>query len=198
MNERNFKKSTSSFKQFGAGFLLVAFSLQTFSLATAAQFVSNREMEKKATEMRLDEAFDSEVINQVAPSKIAPDLVEKTDEFLYGYRAEETQTVIIQLKSATPLDEMLSDPAIEADQQQMFAREVGNNKAKGKFLKSELAALNGRFKKSYNKVGLVSAELPLSKIMEFSQSENVELKNAHRSFAKAGFKNTDCCQTIFV
>lgn len=27
---------------------------------------------------------------------------------------------------------------------------------------------------------------------------NVEFKNAHRSFAKAGFKNTDSCQTIFV
>ena len=27
---------------------------------------------------------------------------------------------------------------------------------------------------------------------------NVEMKIAHRSFAKAGFKNTDCCQTIFV
>ena len=27
---------------------------------------------------------------------------------------------------------------------------------------------------------------------------NVESKYAHRSFVKAGFKNTDCCQTIFV
>lgn len=27
---------------------------------------------------------------------------------------------------------------------------------------------------------------------------NVEFKDAHRSFAKAGYKNTDCCQTIFV
>ncbi|CAN5448843.1 hypothetical protein BH10ACI1_BH10ACI1_03400 [soil metagenome] len=27
---------------------------------------------------------------------------------------------------------------------------------------------------------------------------NIEFKNAHRSFAKAGFKNTDACQTIFV
>lgn len=27
---------------------------------------------------------------------------------------------------------------------------------------------------------------------------NVDFKGAHRSFVKAGFKNTDCCQTIFV
>ncbi len=27
---------------------------------------------------------------------------------------------------------------------------------------------------------------------------NVEFKGAHRSFVKAGFRNTDCCQTIFV
>ena len=27
---------------------------------------------------------------------------------------------------------------------------------------------------------------------------NVEFKGAHRSFIKAGYKNTDCCQTIFV
>ena len=27
---------------------------------------------------------------------------------------------------------------------------------------------------------------------------NIEFKNAHRSFEKAGYKNTDCCTTIFV
>jgi GNAT superfamily N-acetyltransferase len=38
----------------------------------------------------------------------------------------------------------------------------------------------------------------LNRISHICLLSNVEFKNAHRSFLKAGFKNTDCCQTIFV
>jgi predicted GNAT family acetyltransferase len=38
----------------------------------------------------------------------------------------------------------------------------------------------------------------LNRVEHICLLSNVELKNAHRSFAKAGYKNTDCCQTIFV
>jgi GNAT superfamily N-acetyltransferase len=38
----------------------------------------------------------------------------------------------------------------------------------------------------------------LNRVEHICLLSNVEFKNAHRSFSKAGFKNTDCCQTIFV
>lgn len=43
----------------------------------------------------------------------------------------------------------------------------------------------------------LSLEL-LNRVQNICLLSNVEFKNAHRSFLKAGFKNTDCCQTIFV
>jgi len=38
----------------------------------------------------------------------------------------------------------------------------------------------------------------LNRIRHICLLSNVNFENAHRSFLKAGFKNTDCCQTIFV
>lgn len=38
----------------------------------------------------------------------------------------------------------------------------------------------------------------LERVQNVCLLSNVEFKAAHRSFEKAGFKNTDCCQTIFV
>jgi len=43
----------------------------------------------------------------------------------------------------------------------------------------------------------LSLEL-LNRVQNICLLSNVEFKNAHRSFLKAGYKNTDCCQTIFV
>lgn len=43
----------------------------------------------------------------------------------------------------------------------------------------------------------LSLEL-LNRVQNICLLSNVEFKHAHRSFLKAGFKNTDCCQTIFV
>ena len=38
----------------------------------------------------------------------------------------------------------------------------------------------------------------LSRVRHLCLLSNVEFKDAHRSFLKAGYKNTDCCQTVFV
>ena len=43
----------------------------------------------------------------------------------------------------------------------------------------------------------LSVEL-LSQKQHICMLTNVEFKNAHRSFEKAGYKNTDCCTTVFV
>jgi GNAT superfamily N-acetyltransferase len=46
-------------------------------------------------------------------------------------------------------------------------------------------------------LSMLSLEL-LNRVQNICLLSNVEFKNAHRSFLKAGYKNTDCCQTIFV
>ncbi|MGC2235864.1 MAG: GNAT family N-acetyltransferase [Pyrinomonadaceae bacterium] len=38
----------------------------------------------------------------------------------------------------------------------------------------------------------------LNRVQHICLLSNIEFENAHRSFLKAGYKNTDCCQTIFV
>ncbi len=96
MNKSNFKKSATRLKQFGTGFLLVAFSLQIFPSAASAQFTNDRRTGKKADERLFDEAIGGKVRN-----KIAPDLEEQTDRVFYNMRGDETQKVIIQLKSET-------------------------------------------------------------------------------------------------
>ncbi len=48
-----------------------------------------------------------------------------------------------------------------------------------------------------NCLSLLSLDL-LNRVEHICLLSNVDFKNAHKSFEKAGFRNTDCCQTIFV
>lgn len=137
-----------------------------------------------------DDTNDGQLTEQIAKSKLSPDLEEKTDENFYGLRGEETQKVLIQLKSDTPLNILQTNDLSESDQKQMFAREIVGNKVKSGILMGDLAATGGRVKKSYNNLGLVSAELPLSKIRELSENENVAYVTPDRPINASGHLNT--------
>ena len=69
MNKLNFNNLTNNLKQFGTGFLLVAFCLQIFSFTTTAQFAKDRN-EKKADVMLSDDAIDGRFVNQTAPRRL--------------------------------------------------------------------------------------------------------------------------------
>ena len=72
MNKLNFNKLTNNLKQFGAGFLLVAFCLQILSFTATAQFVKAPSADRKVNETLSDEVSAERLINQTAKHKIAP------------------------------------------------------------------------------------------------------------------------------
>ena len=190
MSENNFKNPATYLKQFGTGFLLAAFCLPTFSLTATAQFGKNRAADKSDTAIAADEKSDRKPTDQIARRTIAPDLEAQTDEVFYHLRGDATQKVIIQLKSETPLDQMPGDAPSEADQDRQMAQEVGKNKAQAGMLTNDLTRLRGRFKQSFDHLGLVSAELPLSKIRELAQSEEVEYISPDRETSASGHLET--------
>ena len=105
-------------------------------------------------------------------SKIAPDLEESANEAFHPKRPDAMQKVIIQLKSETNLNDMAGDLS-DTERTAVFAREVQASREKKGIIVTDLVQVGGRFKKAYNNVGLVSAELPLSKINELVKSDVV-------------------------
>ena len=173
-----------NFKQFFAAFALLAMSVQMFSFSIFAQSLKN-EMSQEVIKTNQDEQADL-----TPKSKIAPDLEEKSGELSNGLRADEPQKVIIQLKSETSLNEMLGNTVNEAERAKLFEREVQANKSKKGLLMSDLTEVGGTIQKSFNNLGLVSAELPLSKITELAQSENVAYISPDREASATGHVET--------
>lgn len=160
-----------SFRRTYTVFTLLAMSVQMFSFTIFGQSFKTDKFEE------MPKAKQN--IQDVQKSKIAPDLEKKTDELFYMGGEDQVQKVIIQLKSETPLNEMLDDTGSfgnaigKEERENMFAREVRANKSKTVVLKTDLAQIGGRMKKSFNRLGLVSAELPLSKIRELVSRDEI-------------------------
>lgn len=169
----------TNYRQLFATFALFTLCAQMLSISIFAQ-----SLEKNKTDLATN---DAPLIQQ---SKIAPDLEEKSNDLFYGLKSDETQKVIIQLKSETPLNEMFANSLKEADQKQLFAAEINNNKDKSRRLSVDLAKINGRLKKSYNNLGLVSAEISLSNIRELSENENVAYISPDSNITPTGHLET--------
>ena len=166
-------------KKYSAAFLFFALCLQMSAFGIQGQtFKSNT----KKPDVTLDEVKDA----VPSKNKIAPDLEEKTNDLSFGFRADEMQRVIIQLKSETPLNEMFGNNLSQADQTRMLKDEVRSNLQKSGILLSDLVRINGRVKKTFNNLGLMSAELPLSKVRELSQNENVAYISPDRPISSFG------------
>lgn len=187
MNELNSKTSNNNLKQIGTGFLLAAFCLQMFSFTATAQLVNDKNAAKQNDEMISEATIDERFVVHNAPYKIAPDLEEKTDEVFHNLRGDETQRVIIQLKSEASLNLITSDTISDADQKETFAGEAVKNKEKTETLINDLAQVGGKVKKSLNNLGLVSAELPLSKVRELVKSDTVAYVSPDRGVQSFGF-----------
>jgi hypothetical protein len=81
---------------------------------------------------------------------------------------------------------MFGNDLSKKEQEMLFAQEVSSNKQKAGILMTELNGMNGKLKKSYNNLGLVSAELPLSKVRELAESGNVEYISTDREVRSFG------------
>ena len=173
-----------SLKQYVASLLLVVMTLQMLSFVVAAQ---RRNSDSKSPEISITK---QEVQEDFSPkSKLAPDLEEKAGDVYQGMRSDETQRVIIQLKSETRLNEILGN-LNAADRDAAFVSEIRANKDKKGIIISDLARSGGRLKKAYYNLGLVSAELPLSKIRELSESENIAYISPDRDIEPTGHVET--------
>ena len=128
--------------------------------------------------------------DDVVKTKIAPDLEEKASDLRSGRRDDEMQKVIIQLKSETRLNEMFGNDLSEAEQKALFAREVRANRDTAGILVTDLASTGGHLNQSFNRVGLASAELPLSKIQELAENENVAFISPDRQTHATGHVET--------
>jgi len=164
---RNIMSNKLSFKQTLATLVLFAMSIQMGSFSVFGQSLKKDQGEDISVERPNAKAAE------VRGSKIAPDLEERTSELSSGMRGDETQKVIIQLKSETGLNDMMGNNLSKSDQKALFALEVQNNKDQTGILIAGLANAGGRMKKSFYNLGLVSAELPLSKIRKLA--ENLEV-----------------------
>src|SRR5688500_4224424 len=116
-------KCRYNLKQFFTALLFSAFCLPMFAFSLKAQSLKDANS---------DDASKEENRTTTVRSKISPDLEKESNDLMYGLRADETQAVIIQLKSETPLNEMFGNALDEAAQTQLLAREARNNKDKAR------------------------------------------------------------------
>lgn len=145
--------SATSSKRGWTGLLLFAFCLQMFSFSLNAQSLINGNEDKPKVK--------TVPTNSANNSKIAPDLQENVDELFFESRPDQTQKVIIKYKDQAD-SEVVNNGIILSDL-------ATQNK-----INTKLGVLGGRSKKSFSKMGMISAELPLSKIRQLSEDENIE------------------------
>lgn len=148
-------------RNFLSASVLLSFLLQILLVSASAQRLA-----KKA------EAATPEVSEM--KRKFSPELEENTNDFYFGRKSDEVKKVIIRLKSSTNLNEMFGNNLDENSRRQLFAQETSANKSRSLLVRDRLREANGTFKKSLNNLGLISAELPLSKIRELSENSDIE------------------------
>ena len=163
-----------------ASFVLTGFIFQLFGFTVSGQL-----MPKSRTLKDFNES-DTNVSQDFIQERIAPDLREQSDQLQYGFRSDENLKVIIQLKAETNLNELFGNDLPENDKKQLFAEEVSKNKINSDILQDNLKSAGGRLKKSFNNLGLVAAELPLSKIKELSEKDEVAYISPDRETTSFG------------
>ncbi|HYU98505.1 MAG TPA: S8 family serine peptidase, partial [Pyrinomonadaceae bacterium] len=114
-------------------------------------------------------------------SKLAADLERSVDVVTTGHGHDKMSSVIIQLKDKTPAGQnikgimvtdikrtMLGHPSVRADLQAKFER------------------LSGKLKNTFNTMGLISAEMPLSRIRDLQYDDDIAYVSPDRPIASYG------------
>src|SRR5438128_97642 len=120
-------------------------------------------------------------------SKIAPDLEQSLDEAFQTRHGNRKQRIIIQLRGAASVDQV--DEVSSTNQQmrdEMFAGEERANAMRAPVMRAKIESLQGRYERSLNRLGLISAVLPLSKIRELENDPEVAYISPDRPVASSG------------
>ena len=148
-----------------AAVLFFALLIQSFAFIAVAQNKAVRE------ETKNDDAAASEFMSGT-DSKVAPDLIESSDEVFHGRRTDKLEKVIIQIRSAQ-LSDVESGNFTPPMNSAMLADDAENNREKGGIIVSDVAEAGGTVQKAFNNVGLITASLPLSKIRQLAEKDEV-------------------------
>src|ERR1044072_1158553 len=144
----------------------VAIIGQPLALSPGAQSLKPFKGSVTAQEERKVQMDPVQAPAQTADSKLSPDMQEAVDGLNRTSSNDPMMRVIIQVQTSTNLNFLAGElPATQAGQ--MIAAEAKENKMKAAGLRTTLSTLRGSLKRTFNNVGLVSAELPLSKVKEF-------------------------------
>jgi len=145
---------------------------QTLAFSVSAQSLK----QVKGTLAQMEERKAQQPAQSVEPqnpdSKLSPDMLEAVEGLFRTSANDPVQKVIIQFQSSTNLNDMTGN-ATAAETAQLFATETRENKIKSAGLRDTLLNLRGTLKRTFNNVGLASAELPLSQIRELAKSSDV-------------------------
>ena len=119
-------------------------------------------------------------------SKLAADLEKSVDLATTGRGRDKMSSVIIQLKDKAPAGQnikgimvtdikrtMLGDSSVRADLQTKFQR------------------LNGKLKNTFNTMGLISAEMPLSRIRDLEYDDDIAYVSPDRPIASSRTRRTN-------
>src|SRR6266571_1571765 len=159
---------------------------QASPLSAIAQFAKGQ----RRAVARVDEQPPSQV--EYERPKIAPDLEESIEQVATGeQQSDKKQRVIIQLRSTAALDD--TEAVESVDQQmrdEMFAGEVRANEMRAPVMRAKIESLKGRFARSLNQLGLVIADLPISKVRELGDDPDVAYISPDRGVAAFGHIET--------
>ena len=169
-----------AFKKNLTALIVAALVMQSVSLFAFGQSLKN------AKSRVVTESVQSDAADLAPQNKIAPDLQESIDNVARGFQGDQTQRVIIQLKPFTEINNIFGDEVSRDVKEQMLAEEVRANKSRALSVRSRLQSLNGQFKQSYSRLGLVTAELPSSRVRELIQDENIAYVSPDRATQATG------------
>lgn len=162
----------------------LAMSAQMFSFAAMAQKgVSAKKGE--AVIARQDDQIKNDAPDQTRKNKIAPDLEENVDSLFRG-EADSMQKVIIQLKPSTKINDFTGGEVSQSVKLDMIAKERAEARGKSELVRADLAGLGGKASKTFSNIGLMTAELPLSKIKALAESDTVAYISPDREVQSYG------------
>jgi subtilisin family serine protease len=157
-----------------AGIAVAAIVGQTLAFGVSAQNL--KQVKGTLAQMEERKAQPTEPTEPAEPqnpdSKLSPDMLEAVEGLYSTDGNDPIQKVIIQIQPSTKLNDMTGDTST-AETAQLFAIETRENRIKSAGLRDTLAELRGTLKRTFNNLGLISAELPLSQIRDLAKSGDV-------------------------
>ncbi len=121
--EETYMRNRLNYRQTFAASVLLAILMQMCPFGISAQsFKNNKASEVKAEEVR-DDKQDIQT-DSIPQTKIAPDLQENVDDLSNGFRGDELQRVIIQLKPATEINNLLGDEVSQEMKEQCLPKKL--------------------------------------------------------------------------